>query len=171
MWNRIVPLLKYTAFHSSPIIILSIQVLLGVVRNLLFSIINSQEKCTKAQLMVMCHDLEATLTPHSFKRRPRSLLELVHWKAHELKHFLLYYGPVVLRSLSEEFHIHFLMLSVAIRLLLRDTVSDTDIAAASELLNAFMLRTPQLYGDVSQTHNHHLLKHLPDQVRYLLFLF
>jgi hypothetical protein len=139
------------------------QVLLGVERNLLFSLIQSSQKCTKQQLQSMCVDLQSTCTPHYFKRRPRTLTDLRHWKATELKHFLLYYGPFVLRFIDVQFRHHFMILSVAIRLLLHE-VNEETICTAHEFLQMFVQMTPQLYGIVSQTHNLHILIHLADQV-------
>lgn len=138
--------------------------LLGVTRGLLFSLISSSTKCTKAQLLQMCNNLEKVLTPHCFKRGSRSLAELSNWKAHELKHFLLYHGPMILQiTVDDTFVTHFLVLSVAVRLLLVD-VTECRIAAAEALLLEFVKTTPQLYGELSQTHNCHLLLHLPSQV-------
>lgn len=112
----------------------------------------------------MCNDLEKVLTPHSFKRGSRSLTELPHWKAHELKHFLLYHGPIVLqRTVEDAFVMHFMMLSVAIRLLIEE-VCEANVVSAEALLHEFIRGTPQLYGELSQTHNHHMLLHLPSQV-------
>ena len=113
----------------------------------------------------MCEDLYATQTPHNFKRSPRSLLELKYWKAHELKHFLLYYGPFILRTINEDIRTHILKLSVAIRLLL-DPITEACVNAAEKLLQEFISETPRLYGNLSQTHNHHLLRHIPDQVNF-----
>jgi len=50
-------------------------------------------------------------TPKEFMRKPRGIDELKFWKATEFRQFLLYTGPVVLKSLlPENMYIHFLML-------------------------------------------------------------
>ena len=49
-----------------------------------------------------------------FKRKPRTLGKLERWKATELRQFLLYTGPVVLRSrLPDDYYNHFMLLHVA----------------------------------------------------------
>lgn len=135
---------------------------------MLYSIINSSGLCKKQQLIIICDELQSFETPHCFKRRPRTLTELAHWKAHELKNFLLYYGPITLRHLHRKLHVHFATLSTAIRLLLTVPVTDKNIKKSRELIEQFMKMTPQIYGVTSQTHNHHLLCHLPEQVRTIL---
>ena len=58
------------------------------------------------------------LIPSGFAQQPRGLDELKRWKATELRTFLLYVGPIVLKGiLRPEKHIHFLSLSVSIRIL------------------------------------------------------
>ena len=143
-------------------------VLLGVVRNLLCSFIASNY-CTKAFLQKVSSELEQVSTPHSFKRRPRSLTELKYWKAHEIKHFLIYYGPLVLRDAPLEILSHFLLLSASIRLLLSDDTSMECLDIASSLIRFFSQDFPLLYGDLCQTHNLHSLLHLVDQVNPNIF--
>ena len=56
--------------------------------------------------------------PSEFARKPRGLTERQRWKATELRPFLLYTGPVVLRDvLADEVYNNFMLLSVAIRVL------------------------------------------------------
>ena len=48
--------------------------------------------------------------PFEFARRPRSLDEILRWKATEFREFLLYNGPVVLRHiLHEDLYSHFIL--------------------------------------------------------------
>lgn len=57
-------------------------------------------------------------TPSEFVRRPRSLDEVKRWKATEFRLFLLYSGPVVLKTyISEDKYRTFLSLHIAARIL------------------------------------------------------
>lgn len=104
--------------------------------------------------------------PVELKRGPRPLTELKRWKASELKYFLLYIGPIVLYNLlPENYFRHFLSLSVGIRLLLSNEISDSDIERADYALNYFNQRVVRLYGENFQSYNIHSLRHLPWQVR------
>ena len=59
------------------------------------------------------------LMPSEFAGQPTGLDELKRWKGTELKTFLLYVGPIVLKViLRPEKYVHFLSLSVSIRILL-----------------------------------------------------
>ena len=58
-----------------------------------------------------------------FARKPRSLCEIDRWKATELRQFLLYTGPVVLRGyVSDAVYSNFLLLHVAISILVNPTL-------------------------------------------------
>ena len=63
--------------------------------------------------------------PNDITRCPRKIeTERQYWKASELRSFLLFYGPIVLRSvLPEEYYRHFIFLSEAIFVLLGDSIS------------------------------------------------
>ena len=57
--------------------------------------------------------------PHEFALKPRSLNELDHWKATELRQFLLYTGPVCLQCcLNEAVFKNFILLSSAMYILI-----------------------------------------------------
>ena len=57
--------------------------------------------------------------PSEFARKPRELTEIDRWKATELRQFMIYSGPVVLKhSLPEEVFENFLLFSVGVFLLL-----------------------------------------------------
>lgn len=53
-----------------------------------------------------------------FARKPRSLIYIDRWKATEMRLFIFYIGPVILKSfLPETFYNHLLALSIALRIL------------------------------------------------------
>lgn len=57
--------------------------------------------------------------PRDFTRQPRSMYDMDKWKATEYRQFVLYTGPLVLRSVvSEKLYNHFLCLTVALSILL-----------------------------------------------------
>lgn len=56
--------------------------------------------------------------PCEFNRKPRSILESKRWKATEYRTFLLYTGPMVLKSvLSRDKYLNFLTLHIAATIL------------------------------------------------------
>lgn len=69
--------------------------------------------------------------PKEFSRKPRSLKDLDRWKATELRQFLLYTGPFILKDIiSPERYCHFLKLSLALRILLNEMDSKKKIIYA-----------------------------------------
>jgi len=87
------------------------------------------------------HILLKTSTPNDFPRKPRSLLDIKHWKSAEFRTFLLYTGPIVLKKyLSNEMYTNFLFLHVAISFLINpDLVKSNDhINYANDLLQHFV---------------------------------
>ena len=99
--------------------------------------------------------------PREFARKPRSLAEVERWKAVEFRNFLLYTGPVVLSEcLSAAVFNHFLILSVAIRLLLSPELNSVYNEYAEQLLVTFVEMAKQLYGAQFIVYHVHNLVHL-----------
>ena len=107
------------------------------------------------------------------KRMPRSVSEhLKYWKASELRSFLLFYGaPALYGILSESYFQHYLLLVNAMHLLLKDSISESDLREAENLLFSFCSSFPRLYAARFTTMNIHQLLHLVDDVRDLGPLF
>ena len=102
--------------------------------------------------------------PSEFNRKPRSLQELDYFKASELRTFLLYLGPVVLRDvLSTDKYNHFILLSVSIRILLSENNEWYDYAR--ELLRTFVSHMSSLYVPEFMVYNVHSLIHLADDAK------
>ncbi|XP_065643787.1 uncharacterized protein LOC136075223 [Hydra vulgaris] len=114
-------------------------------------------------LAVICKHI-----PREFSRKPRSLLEYKKWKATELRQFLLYTGPVVLKNvLKDTVYSNFLDLSVAIRILLSPNLLSKNLDYAEQLLKYFVVTFSKLYGENQLVYNIHSLIHLPsDAKRY-----
>lgn len=100
-------------------------------------------------------------TPTEFSRKPRELAEIDRWKATELRYFMLYAGPVVLRdTIPLEMFNNFMLFSVAMHLLLSPGTSEKMVDCAHELLISFVSHFGQLYGRSEITYNVHQLTHL-----------
>ncbi|KAB0804458.1 hypothetical protein PPYR_01428 [Photinus pyralis] len=96
-----------------------------------------------------------------FSRKPRSITEYERWKATELRTFLLYTGPVVLREvLPGDYYDHFLSLSVAIRILCDKNLYIVLNNYAHTILEWFVKKYFILYGEQRIVYNVHSLLHL-----------
>lgn len=85
--------------------------------------------------------------PVEFNRKCRSLVEVKRWKATECSMFLLYLGPVVMKSvLYEDKFVNFLTLHVAITLLSSKKFSNY-IDYADSLLKYFVETFAIIYGE------------------------
>jgi len=106
--------------------------------------------------------------PSDFARKPRSLTELLRWKATEFRQFLLYTGPVVLRGiLPEMLYNHFMLLFVAITILVCQKFASSFCDYANELLVLFVSEAEHLYGKEICVYNVHCLIHLANDVKNL----
>lgn len=104
--------------------------------------------------------------PLEFNRKGRSVAEFERWKATELRNFLLYTGPVVLKNiLRTEYYDHFMILSVAIRLLAQTDLSNEHLNYAEKLLLFFVQRCRELYQSVFMSYNVHGIIHLSQDVK------
>lgn len=148
-------------------------VCLGVVKRMLSFLKSGPRQCRLSgqQLDILSGKLSALngKMPREFARQPRSLYYLDRWKATELRQFLLYTGPLVLRSVvSNQVYNHFLTLRVAMSILLE---SDEDfrhdhISYARELLKYFVKTSEMVYGDTFVSYNIHSLIHIADDVEH-----
>jgi hypothetical protein len=101
-----------------------------------------------------------------FQRRPRHLSEIDRWKAVEFRQFLLYTGPVVLRSnLPPDLYNHFMLLSVAVKILCCKEFCSLYCDLVEILLNTFVQQLKNLYGKESLVYNMHSVMHIIDDVR------
>lgn len=66
--------------------------------------------------------------PNEFSRLPRKIEDIDYWKATELRSFILYFGPIVLKGkLNKQFYSHFMLLSCAIKILVCPILCETQI--------------------------------------------
>lgn len=126
--------------------------------------ISAQTKDNISQALI---DLRSTV-PKEFSRRPRSLNELAYWKATEFRQFLLYTGPIVLKTvLNRDIYTNFLTLHVAVSILISPmlTVNKSNVDYAEKLLQHFVESFQKIYGKEYMSHNVHNLLHLSNEVR------
>lgn len=103
--------------------------------------------------------------PKEFQRKARKLSDLNYYKGSELRTFLLYSGPFVLKNiLDKEKYEHFLLLHNAITILCGEFY-DKHVNLAQKLLGAFVNDFGTLYGKHNISFNVHSLLHLSDDVK------
>ncbi|KAF0711010.1 Uncharacterized protein FWK35_00034679 [Aphis craccivora] len=99
-------------------------------------------------------------------RKPRGLNEVLGWKATEVRIFLLYTGPIVLKGiLLNECYIHLFCLHVAFRILLSLNISEKMLNFNEKLLIHFVEKFEELYGEKFVSQNIHGLIHIVDDYR------
>ncbi|CAH3181485.1 unnamed protein product, partial [Porites evermanni] len=99
--------------------------------------------------------------PDIVRRLPRSLEDLKHWKATELKNWLLHYSVAVLRNkLNALYAFHWSLLVGTTGILCSDSISHEDLRHADSMLQDSVLLMGILYGPTQCTMNIHLLQHL-----------
>ena len=105
--------------------------------------------------------------PCELSRPPRSIAKhMRYWKASELRNWLLYYSlPLLVTNLPPLYLHHYALLVCAIHILLQNEITESQIAAADDMLRDFHCLLPELYGEARCTHNAHLLTHLVKYVR------
>jgi len=103
--------------------------------------------------------------PCEFSRKPRAIEEVLRWKATEFRSFLLYIGPLVLKSIvSKDCFKNFMALNIAMIILLSPNLGSL-IQYADDLLNYFVLTFEQIYGQYLLSSNIHGLIHLVDDYK------
>ena len=103
--------------------------------------------------------------PCEFTRKPRSLEDLCRFKATELRQFLMYTGPAVLKNvLPEPLYNHFLLFHTAMKLLSAQPECFTYNTYCKNLLVKFVRKSAELYGKQFISYNVHSLIHIPADV-------
>lgn len=102
--------------------------------------------------------------PLEFNRKPRSLSEYKRWKATEFRHFLLYFGPVILKkNPNYDIYLNFLSLHVGITILSNGKLNVDFRFEADAALKYFFKTFLILYGKENASHNIHNLLHLANR--------
>jgi len=145
-------------------------VCLGVMRRLLLCWLKgplSSRLCARKVIQLSEKLLNIrTYVPREFGRKPRSVAEILRWKAVEFRQFLLYAGPVVLlHVLPEVLYQNFMLPSVGISLLANPRFSIEHCTYVRDILKTFVNNVRVLYGTGMMVYNVHALVHLADDVQ------
>ncbi|XP_060772163.1 uncharacterized protein LOC132883046 isoform X1 [Neoarius graeffei] len=105
-------------------------------------------------------------TPAEFARKPRELAKIDRWKAAELRQFMIYSGPLVLRDiLPQDLYENFMLFSVAMFLLLTPNISESMVCFSEKLLMAFVKHFGEVYGKDEIVFSVHQTIHLTHEYR------
>lgn len=153
-------------FPSDPMHLL----FLGEVKKLVVSLWCHKKpaKLSSQQLLIISTLLEKQKynIPCDFNRKSRSLSESKRWKATEFRTFLLYTGPVVLKSvLNRDKYLNFVTLHAAATILSNPKHIELYLEYAKLLLRYYIETFISLYGKENASHNTHHLLHLCDDVK------
>lgn len=102
--------------------------------------------------------------PIEFERKPKSLRYARMWKATEYRQFLLYTGPIALKSkLRSDLYNYFVSLHVAVRIMCCEKLHSL-LPYTQQLLEHYVSSFAKLYGNHNVSHNVHGLVHLVEDV-------
>ncbi|XP_044588794.1 uncharacterized protein LOC123267975 [Cotesia glomerata] len=96
---------------------------------------------------------------------PRTIEDLLHWKASELKNWFFYYSlPVLEGVMQREYFDYFSLFIAGISFLNLDSITNGNVNMASNLLHKFVREFEVMYRLKNCSINVHLILHLPDCV-------
>ena len=107
--------------------------------------------------------------PKELARQTQSLNYSDSWKATELRTFLLYVGPFILKPfLDQRRYKHFVVLSLAVSILSDENAEsrNTFLGYSKQLLRFFVETSPALYSKTFVSYNVHSILHVPDDVQH-----
>jgi len=140
-------------------------VCLGVMKRLLkFWVLGSQQVRMLKTNLDICNSELIKLReyfPSEFSRLPRSLNDILFWKATEFRMFLLYTGPIILKGrIKKNVYQHFMKLHCAIKILVTPNICIEYNNVAQKLIIEFVNEYADYYGQHFMTYNVHSLIHL-----------
>ena len=100
--------------------------------------------------------------PNIISRVPRNIeKDISQWNGSEFRSFLLFYSvPILYDYMPETYFQHYILLVESVFLLLKDSISTSDLQKSSKMLKHFCVRLRSLYGSRYQTYNVHNLLHM-----------
>ena len=105
--------------------------------------------------------------PCEINRTPRTLQDLLRFKASEFRNFLLHYSLPILKNLLPNDHYkHWSLLVYAIVKFNGSEITEAEHRSATNALRTFVFQVQDLYGEEFMKYNVHLLLHLPESVTY-----
>lgn len=112
-------------------------------------------------------EIVAATSPMEFPRRIKPFARMSEWEAYDWKMFLLYYGPLILKThLPEAHYMNFLYLHLAMRIMTsseyRYTTNECSSYIAGQLIATFVTSFRKLYGQELINHSVHYLLHLEE---------
>ena len=106
-------------------------------------------------------------TPSFISRKPRKIQRYKSFKGTEARNFLLYYMVPCLRGvLPRRYLTHFALLSQAIFLISRETISERDLVEAQRCLQQYCVRFQHFFGEENMRFNVHILNHVIEMIRW-----
>jgi len=103
--------------------------------------------------------------PKEFCRKPRTLRDLPRYKASESRQIILYTGIVLFKNiLHRDLYEHYLLLHGAYRLISCPKNCTKNLGCVRDMLDEFVAKFGDFYGENSLSFNVHILLHLADCV-------
>ncbi|KAK3932655.1 Putative pre-16S rRNA nuclease [Frankliniella fusca] len=105
--------------------------------------------------------LLAIKCPTNISRKPRKLEKKRNLKGSEWAHILLYFGVPCMQGIVEDAKIsHFGLLSSAVYMLSRDSITEQNFLTADRLIRLYLLRFQNTFGTINMRFNVHMMSHL-----------
>jgi hypothetical protein len=145
--------------------------LLGVTKKFLDMWFDSKYKDTPHyigdRVKVLDNLMKAICPPYLVHRSPRVLSNTYsHWKASELRNWLLFYSVPLLKGILPEVYLkHYACLVEGTYILLSEGIANQDLNRADLLLKLFVQNMENLYGEETLSLNIHNLTHSVDIVQ------
>ncbi|XP_034255450.1 uncharacterized protein LOC117653711 isoform X2 [Thrips palmi] len=145
---------------------------LGVMRQMLHLWFDKEYKDQPFSVFKKTNEVNKRLLdltpPHYLQRTPQTIDKLIHWKATELRSFLVNLSLIVMKDiLLPEYYAHLALFVKGVSLLNSSSVSDENLVLSSLLNDQFVADFEELYGLENMSFNLHLLRHLARCVKKL----